>query len=116
MSSQMNCIQLSDGDNVAICLAENGFAACDSVVCAGITLNVTDAIPRGHKCALKPILKGDKVFKYGTVIAEATRDISAGAHVHIQNCAMPANGASGPAKSRKWINSSDAGLPTHFEG
>ncbi len=38
-----------------------------------------------HKFALKDIKKGEKVFKYGMVIGEATGDISQGEHVHVHN-------------------------------
>ena len=43
------------------------------------------ALPLGHKIALVPILKEGRVIKYGATIGRATRDISAGDHVHIHN-------------------------------
>jgi altronate dehydratase small subunit len=51
------------------------------------TLIATDAIPAGHKIALRPIDSGTEVLKYGSPIGTATRDIPAGAHVHIHNTA-----------------------------
>ena len=38
-----------------------------------------------HKFALKDIKKGDKIFKYGMLMGEATADISQGEHVHVHN-------------------------------
>ena len=39
----------------------------------------------GHKYAVRPIKKGDKVIKYGQVIGIATEDIGVGEHVHSHN-------------------------------
>ena len=49
------------------------------------TINVGEPISMGHKVALLPLKKGDKVIKYGAVIGQATRDIRAGGHVHVHN-------------------------------
>ncbi|QAT60421.1 MULTISPECIES: UxaA family hydrolase [Tissierellales] len=38
-----------------------------------------------HKIAIKPIQKGDLVFKYGEIIGKATDNIKVGQHVHINN-------------------------------
>ncbi len=38
-----------------------------------------------HKFALKDIKKGDRIFKYGMIMGEATADISRGEHVHVHN-------------------------------
>ena len=39
----------------------------------------------GHKYAIKPILKGENVIKYGSPIGHATCDIAEGEHVHTHN-------------------------------
>ncbi len=44
-------------------------------------------VPFGHKVALRPIAAGEPVVKYGIAIGRATRDIAAGEHVHVHNCA-----------------------------
>ncbi len=49
----------------------------------GVTL--LEDIEKGHKFALKPIKKGEKVIKYGEVIGRATKDISVGEHIHSHN-------------------------------
>ncbi|MGN0678199.1 MAG: UxaA family hydrolase, partial [Oscillospiraceae bacterium] len=49
----------------------------------GIVL--AEDIEKGHKFALKPIKKGEKVIKYGEVIGRATADIEPGHHIHSHN-------------------------------
>ena len=46
---------------------------------------LSDDVPFGHKFAIKPIARGDKVIKYGASIGLATADISTGRHVHSHN-------------------------------
>jgi len=38
-----------------------------------------------HKFALTDIARGERVFKYGATIGEATKPISEGEHVHVHN-------------------------------
>ncbi len=42
-------------------------------------------IPFGHKFAVRNIVKNQEVLKYGESIGKATKNISKGEHVHIQN-------------------------------
>jgi len=44
-----------------------------------------EAIPLGHKIALKDFKTGEEVTKYGCVIGRIVQDVSAGHHVHTQN-------------------------------
>jgi hypothetical protein len=46
---------------------------------------VREAIPRGHKLAVRPIGSGEPIVKYGSPIGTATADIPEGAHVHTHN-------------------------------
>lgn len=43
------------------------------------------AIPLGHKIALKDFKVGDEVTKYGCVIGRIVQDVPAGHHVHTHN-------------------------------
>ncbi|WP_425464068.1 UxaA family hydrolase [Pacificibacter maritimus] len=52
-------------------------------------ITALDAIPRGHKIAVKPMKAGDPVVKYGYIMATASQDIAVGAHVHVHNCRLP---------------------------
>ncbi len=51
------------------------------------TVAVTGPIGMGHKIAVSPIAKGERVFKYGQTIGFATADIRAGDFVHTHNLA-----------------------------
>lgn len=44
-----------------------------------------EAIPLGHKIALKDFTVGEDVTKYGCVIGRIVQDVPAGHHVHTQN-------------------------------
>lgn len=44
-----------------------------------------EAIPLGHKIALKDLTTGDDVTKYGCVIGRIVQDVRTGHHVHTQN-------------------------------
>jgi (2R)-sulfolactate sulfo-lyase subunit alpha len=44
-----------------------------------------EAIPLGHKVALKDFKTGDEVTKYGCIIGRIVQDVHAGRHVHTQN-------------------------------
>jgi len=48
-------------------------------------IKIAQAVPFGHKLAIKAIRKGDKVIKYGEPIGHASRDIGPGDCVHIDN-------------------------------
>ncbi|ADY56141.1 SAF domain protein [Syntrophobotulus glycolicus DSM 8271] len=46
-----------------------------------------DNVPCGHKIAIKPIVKGQDILKYGESIGKALQDIRIGEHVHVHNIA-----------------------------
>ena len=50
-----------------------------------IPLQSIDAVPLGHKIALKPIKAGETILKYGHDVGRAVAAISAGGHVHVHN-------------------------------
>ncbi|MEP4189764.1 MAG: UxaA family hydrolase, partial [Sneathiella sp.] len=54
----------------------------------GIVLKDTESIPAGHKIALQQIMTGERIIKYGQVIAEATQDVPVGTHIHVHNARM----------------------------
>jgi altronate hydrolase len=70
----------------------------DNVVIARVTLppgtsladgaTATQRIPSGHKAAIRPIASGEAIRRYGQIIGFASRAISPGQHVHVQNCEM----------------------------
>ena len=78
-------IVISAADNVATALEP--LDAGRTVRIGAITITIAEAIPRGHKVALRAIRAGDRVIKYGSPIGNASSDIAPGAHVHTHNVA-----------------------------
>jgi (2R)-sulfolactate sulfo-lyase subunit alpha len=50
-----------------------------------IRLKALDAVPLGHKIALRDIHSGDTVLKYGHDVGRAAAEIAKGHHVHVHN-------------------------------
>jgi len=72
-------VRLHEADQVAV--AKRDLAAGERL--DGLTLS--EAVPRGHKLAVRDIPAGEPVRKYGQIIGFATADIPAGAWVHTHN-------------------------------
>ena len=76
---------ISARDNVATALEP--LDAGQTIRAGDATVTVAEAIPRGHKIALRAIAAGEAVVKYGSPIGTASSGIAAGAHVHTHNVA-----------------------------
>jgi altronate dehydratase len=76
---------ISERDNVATALEP--IDAGREVRAGTATVVAAEAIPRGHKLAVRAIRAGEPVVKYGSPIGTASADIPAGAHVHTHNVA-----------------------------
>jgi len=76
---------ISERDNVATALEP--LDAGRTIRVAAVSLTLVDAVPRGHKVALRAIGAGEAVVKYGSPIGTASADIAPGAHVHTHNVA-----------------------------
>jgi (2R)-sulfolactate sulfo-lyase subunit alpha len=50
-----------------------------------ISLRALDAVPLGHKIALRDIKCGETILKYGHDVGRALADIGMGRHVHTHN-------------------------------
>ncbi len=79
---------LSPGDDVAV--ARGDIAPGQRLQADGIALTVEQAVPSGHKVALRKVAAGQRVLKYGQTIGQAIQNIEPGEHVHVHNLAMPA--------------------------
>ena len=77
-------IRLHPDDNVVVAAR----AVATGTPIADECVRALEPISMGHKVARAAIAAGSPVIKYGQVIGIATRDIPAGAHVHVQNLAM----------------------------
>jgi altronate hydrolase len=78
-----SAIFLHPDDNIAV--ASRNLAAGESLDIAGVTIELAQRIPLGHKFAVRPIAKGEYVRKYGQIIGQATADIAPGQWVHSFN-------------------------------
>lgn len=74
-------------DNVATCLAALSAGDTVALEVAGNAraIRMASDVPFGHKFALGPIAAGAEIRKYGVVVAQATRAIAEGEHVHVHN-------------------------------
>ena len=50
-----------------------------------LAMNAQADIPLGHKIALKDLLEGETVLKYGHDIGKIVAAVQAGDHVHVHN-------------------------------
>ena len=80
-----DALVISDRDNVATALQPLDDGRVLEV--AGVSVTVREAIPSGHKVAIRAIAAGEPVIKYGSPIGTATAAIEPGAHVHTHNVA-----------------------------
>ena len=76
---------ISRRDNVATALEP--IEAGRAITVNDMTVVAVEAIPRGHKIALRAIRAQDAVIKYGSPIGTASCDIAPGDHVHTHNVA-----------------------------
>ncbi len=81
VDSKPIALQLHDKDNVAVALSE--IDPGDSFLQSGPTAR--EAIPEGHKVAIRGIHSGEPIYKYGQIIGFASLDILSGQHVHTHN-------------------------------
>jgi altronate hydrolase len=76
-------VLLAPGDDVAI--AKEMLAPGTLLVTAGVQVRVLQAVPPGHKVALRSVPDGAPIHRYGQIIGFASEAIEAGAHVHSHN-------------------------------
>jgi (2R)-sulfolactate sulfo-lyase subunit alpha len=77
-----------EDDLVGVAVRDLGQGAVQGAYLSGpVTLSVelTEAIPLGHKLALADITAGQPVIEYGQQVGIATKDIHKGDHVHVHN-------------------------------
>lgn len=94
MDSEHACIPLEQvavhlhpADDVAI--ARHDLAVGVDLICRdGHRLTTRQAIPTGHKVALRAVEVGEPVRRYGQIIGQATRPIAPGDHVHTHNLGL----------------------------
>ena len=84
MAAVANMIVLDASDNVGVALRDiaAGELAADA---AGHELGAKEAIPQGHKIALRGIAAGGKIVRLGVPVGIAVPDVGAGHLVHVHN-------------------------------
>jgi altronate hydrolase len=82
-TAENSVIHLHPADNVGV--AREPLAAGTELRVDGASVVALDAIPAGHKIAVRAIAAGAMVERYGQSIGRATEAIAAGRHVHTHN-------------------------------
>lgn len=84
-------------DDVATALRALAAGEAVHVRCgdAARTVVVNEAIPLGHKIALRPLERGTRIRKYGEFIGRLTANVPEGAWVHSHNLATAARRTAG---------------------
>jgi altronate hydrolase len=82
-TAENSAIHLHPRDNIAV--ARVPIAAGAELRIGNTGVVAAGAIPAGHKVALRAIVAGEVVLRYGQSIGRASQAISAGAHVHTHN-------------------------------
>ncbi|ONH51217.1 altronate hydrolase [Pseudomonas cedrina] len=113
MSDSQSLLVLTPGDHVAV--ARGDIAAGQHLSADGIALIARQPIPSGHKIALRAVLAGQQVLKYGQTIGLATHGIEPGDYVHVHNLDMPATNAEHSVQNR-YVPTVFSHEPATFEG
>ena len=77
-------------DTVGVMVVENAAIGADLTgwimeTDETVSVRAMDAVPLGHKIALKDIKSGDTILKYGHDVGRAVAEIGKGRHVHVHN-------------------------------
>jgi (2R)-sulfolactate sulfo-lyase subunit alpha len=77
-------------DNVGVVVVEDLGANTDMLVVvtednSDFRLTSAEAVPIGHKIALRDLKPGDTVIKYGEDIGKIVAPVAKGSHVHTHN-------------------------------
>jgi altronate dehydratase small subunit len=80
---------LHEDDDVAVLVdsLEQGTVVIVSKGTENISLHIRQALPLGHKIALRDLPTGHPVRKYGEVIGKLRSPVVAGEHIHVHNLA-----------------------------
>ncbi|WP_199613590.1 UxaA family hydrolase [Paenibacillus alkalitolerans] len=87
VSAGADALVVDEKDDVATALRElkSGQSVTYRLSAKVQEVVLQDDIPFGHKLAINDLPEGALVRKYGEVIGRATKQITAGQHVHVHN-------------------------------
>jgi altronate hydrolase len=81
---EARALRIHSADDVAVLLSP-ALMAGTRVTIGGTPYATLGPVPSGHKIALRPIMAGESVRKYGQPFGRATKDIAPGEWVHTHN-------------------------------
>jgi altronate hydrolase len=81
-------VHLRPEDNIAV--AARSLSSETRFQYNGGTVTLAQRIGLGHKIAIRPIPKGEAIYKYGQIIGFASANIAAGEWVHVHNVSADA--------------------------
>ena len=113
MNLPSSLLVLTPGDDVAV--ARGDIAEGQRLSADGIALIARQAIPSGHKIALRSVSAGQRVLKYGQTIGQATQGIAPGDYVHVHNLDMPTTNAEHSVRN-VYVPTSPSSDGATFEG
>lgn len=82
-TAENSVIHLHSLDNIGV--ARVPLSAGQRLVVDGVSVLVRDAVPAGHKVALRVVAPGENIVRYGQVMGRARVTIEPGSHVHTHN-------------------------------
>lgn len=85
-TAENSAIHLHPSDNIAV--ARVPLTSGQRIVVGGCEVSVKEAIPAGHKVALRALAAGERVVRYGQTIGRARMAIEPGERVHTHNLAF----------------------------
>ena len=86
----LDVLHLHPADNV--CLAVRDLEGGTTITAAGRRVTLAGRVRMGHKIAILPVSRGDRVVRYGQTIGFATCKIEPGDWVHVHNLSAGAFG------------------------
>jgi altronate hydrolase len=81
---RLRVLVLDETDQVGVAMTD--LASAERICVSDLV--ATEAIPRGHKIALRDLAEGETVYKFGLPIGVAIEPTPAGSHVHTHNLAF----------------------------
>ena len=85
MNETKIALKVNEKDNVATIFANGVVSGSQVKIRDQETVSAYEAVPYGHKIAVREIKPGERIIKYGEEIGVATRNIRRGDYVHIHN-------------------------------
>src|SRR3954447_8028697 len=107
-------LHLDPRDDVAVALRP--VAAGETLTVGTRSITAAEAVPSGHKLALRDMAAGETVHKFGWPIGRLTASVAAGAHVHIHNLRTLLSGVEDYAYAPAPAERSEAAVGPSFLG